>query len=93
MDRMPLYEIETLIDNKWRKDKSSWEQTRMQAYFTAQCQSTKKVDIKEILPFPWDNVKIEEHEDTQEEKDAIIREMKVWENKMNKENNNQIDGQ
>ena len=84
MDRMEWYEIETLIENKWRKDKETWEQARVQAYFTAQCQSTKEIDPKKILPFPWDRVKVEEQDDTPEDREEVYREMKEMERQMNR---------
>ncbi len=81
---MPFYEMETLIENRWMKDVESWEQARTVAYITAQCQSTKHIDPKKILPFPWDRVKTEKVEDTQEERDAVYREMKEMEERMNR---------
>ena len=74
--------MEALIENLWRKNKESWEQTRTVSYVTAQCQSTKKLDPKELMSFPWE--KVEKVEDTQEERDAIMKEMKEWEDIMNK---------
>lgn len=82
LDRMEFYEIEALIENLWMKDKESWEQTRTIGYITAQCQSTKKFEPKDIMTFPWD--KNEKPIDTKEEREAIRREMKEWENRMNK---------
>lgn len=81
---MEFYEIETLIANRWMKDVESWEQARTVAYITAQCQSTKQIDPKKILPFPWDKVKTEKVEDTQEERESVRKEMKEWEEMMNR---------
>ena len=92
MDRMEFYEIEALIENKWRKDRESWEQARVLGYVTAQSQSTKKIDPKKIIPLPWDRVGIEEHQDTPEEREEARRAMKEMERMMNKENNQQING-
>ena len=64
------------------KDKTSWEQTRTVGYITAQCQSTKKIDPQEMMPFPWE--KIEKGEDTPEEIEMMRKEMKDMENKLNK---------
>ena len=89
LDGMELYEMVALIDNLWMKDRTSWEQTRTISYITAQCQSTKKLDPMELMPFTWDR-KEEKHIDTQEEKDEMMREMKRWEDIMNKKDN-QID--
>ena len=79
---MQFYEIECLIENMWMKDKTSWEQTRTVGYITAQCQSTKKIDPQEMMPFPWE--KIEKGEDTPEEIEMMRKEMKDMENKLNK---------
>ena len=84
LDRMELYEIETIIENLWMKDKESWEQARLQAYITAQVNSTKHIEMKDILTFPWE--KEEKIEDTQEEKEALMKEIKEWEKIMNKKN-------
>lgn len=81
---MELYEIETLIENLWMRDKTSWEQTRMLSYITAQCQSTKQIDPKDMMTFPWE--KTEKVEDSQEERDRIFREMKEMEKKLNEHN-------
>lgn len=85
---MQIYEIEALVENIWMKSKESWEQARLQAYVTAQCQSTKKMEIKDLMTFPWENADNEKIEDTKEEREALMREMKAWENKMN---NNDLD--
>ena len=82
---MELYEIETLIENLWMRDKTSWEQTRTLSYITAQCQSTKQIDPKDMMTFPWE--KTEKVEDSQEERDRIFREMKEMENILNKKDN------
>lgn len=80
---MQLYEVETLIENLWRKNKESWEQTRTVGYITAQCQSTKKIDPQEMMPFPWESDGQSE-EITDDERKDILKEMKDMENKLNK---------
>ena len=91
---MEFYEMQALIENKWRKDKENWEQARVVGYITAQSQSSKRIDPKKIIPLPWDRIETEEKEEaSQEEKEAVFNEMKAWEKKMNdKENNVHIDG-
>lgn len=66
------------------KDKESWEQARLQAYITTQVNSTKHIEMKDILTFPWEKEK--KIEDTQEEKEAILKEIQEWNKKMNKNN-------
>lgn len=85
LDRMDWYEIEALIENLWMRDKTSWEQTRTISYITAQCQSTKQLNPKDMMTFPWE--KEAKVEDTQEERDEIWREMKEWEKILNKKDN------
>lgn len=79
---MEMYEIETLIENLWMKNKESWEQARTISYITAQCQSTKPIDMKSMMTFPWEKEPVKV--DTQEERDEIMREMKAMEEMMNK---------
>lgn len=83
LDRMQTYEIETLIENLWMKNKESWEQTRIQAYITAQTQSTKKIDMNDMMSFPWEK-KVEKVEDTPEDIEMMRKEMKEMEDKLNK---------
>lgn len=83
---MQIYEIEALVENIWMKSKESWEQARLQAYVTAQCQSTKKMEIKDLMTFPWENVENEKIQDTKEEREELMKEMKAWENIMNNKN-------
>ena len=83
LDRMNFYEIEALLENLWMKNKESWEQTRVQAYITAQTQSTKKIDMNDMMSFPWEK-KVEKVEDTQEDIEMMRKEMKEMEDKLNK---------
>ena len=83
LDRMNFYEIEALLDNLWMKNKESWEQTRIQAYITAQTQSTKKIDMNDMMSFPWEK-KVEKVEDTPEDIEMMRKEMKEMESKLNK---------
>lgn len=83
LDRIQTYEIEALIENLWMKDKTSWEQTRTVSYITAQCQSTKKIDPKQMMSFPWESDSQTE-EITAEEREEILKEMKAMEDRLNK---------
>lgn len=51
-----MYELEPLISNIHKKNKESWEQTRLLAYITAQVNSTKKLKPSDIISFSWDEV-------------------------------------
>lgn len=81
LDEMEFYEINAILANLYLKDKSSWEQTREIGYITAQCQSSKRIDPKEFMVFPWE--KEEEPEVTEEDREEMIRELREMENKMN----------
>ena len=83
LDRMKFYEIETLIENLWMKNKESWEQTRIKAYNTTKKKRKKKIDTQEMMSFPWEK-KVEKVEDTPEEIDMMRKEMKSMEYKLNK---------
>lgn len=54
LDEMEQYEIAPLIQNLHKKNKESWEQTRMLGFIIAQTQSTKKIKPEDIIKFPWD---------------------------------------
>ena len=83
LDRMNFYEIEALLENLWMKNKESWEQTRVQAYITAQTQSTKKIDMNDMMSFPWESDS-QTDEITDDERKEILKEMKEMEDKLNK---------
>ena len=59
-----------------------WEHTRFVSYITAQCQSTKKLKMTDIMAFPWDakqkqrkTVKLSD-----EKRAEMISKMKQYEN-------------
>ena len=83
LDRIQTYEIEALIENMWMKSKESWEQARLQAYLTAQVNSTKRIDMTEFMTFPWEKIETEKIDDTKEDRETLMKEMKEWENIMN----------
>ena len=85
LDRMEWYEIEALIENIWMRNKESWEQARTIGYITAQCQSTKQLNPKDMMTFPWE--KADRVEDTKEDIEDAYREMKEWEKIMNRQDN------
>lgn len=82
LDRMDFYEIPPLIEGLWRKNKDSWEQARMMTWMTAQVNSTKKLEISDVMTFPWEK-NIEKIEDTEEDIKNLYDEMKQYENKLN----------
>lgn len=55
---MQMYELPALLSNIYKRNKESWEQTRLLSYITAQVNSTKKLNITDIMKFSWDAKKI-----------------------------------
>ena len=53
-----MYELPALLSNIYKRNKESWEQTRLLSYITAQVNSTKKLNITDIMKFSWDAEKI-----------------------------------
>jgi hypothetical protein len=68
---MQMYELSPLLKNIFKKNKESWEQTRMIAYVMAQTNSSKQLKPTDILKFNWDN--IDSDKDTSISKDEITR--------------------
>lgn len=54
---MQPYEVNMILEYIGNVDKTSWEQTRMQMYITAQVNSKKKIKPVDIMKFSWDDIK------------------------------------
>lgn len=80
---MSFYEMGTLMEYLWMREKESWEQTRTVAYVTAQSQSTKKLDPKQMMTFPWEK-EYSSEDISEEERADILKEMKEMEKQLNK---------
>lgn len=63
LDEMPLWDLNDLVDGISYKGRQDWERTRTGAYLTM-APHCKRLDIKKVLPFPWDK-------DTSDEDTAI----------------------
>lgn len=51
---MTLAEVRYFLDGLTRRNRESWEQTRLLGYIIAQGNSTKSLKQTDILRFPWD---------------------------------------
>ena len=51
---MEEWEVYNFYDSLKYCNRSEWEQTRLIMYILAQVNSKKKLEITEILSFPWD---------------------------------------
>lgn len=52
---MEIYEAQCAIKYQYYAYKDSWEQARLIAYITAQCNSTKRLSQDDIISFYWEN--------------------------------------
>lgn len=52
------------MDGLNRRNRESWEQTRLLGYIIAQVNSTKTLKQSDILRFPWDEEEPKEKKDT-----------------------------
>ncbi len=55
-------EVTLLLDELEYSNRDSWEQCRLQMWATLQSQSSKKINVSDVLPFSWDS----ERKDAQE---------------------------
>ena len=55
MNDMQMYELDYLLSSINYSYREEYEIMRFQSYVTAQTQSTKKIDMKDIVKFSWDN--------------------------------------
>ena len=84
-----MYELEAILDNLQLRHKQNWEQTRLLAYIQAQSNSTKKINITDVVKFSWDNAKDETIDImTDEDKDRLRKKA----NEIIKELNTKING-
>ena len=78
---MEFYEVESLLDSYYLKNKDSWEQARLIAYMTAQVNSRNTISPEDIIKFSWE--KTEPTIDDIEEQKNIELEIKQLEDILN----------
>lgn len=69
---MTFGEVEAFLTGFNRRNRETWEQTRVIGYIIAQANSTKKLEQTDILRFPWDN-ESETKKDTQVSDEEMLR--------------------
>lgn len=67
LDKMQMYEASVILQNMGRRGRYEWERTRLTMYTLAQVNSSKKLKIKDILKFDWD-------EETEDDADKVMTE-------------------
>ena len=83
---MTLTEVRYFLEGLGRRNRESWEQTRIIAYVIAQANSTKQLKQSDILRFPWDEAKEDEKKRTSvtdEEVKRLRAKAKLIEKEMN----------
>ena len=82
--KMQDYELEVLIDNYFMKSQEEWEMCRNLYYAIVQTQSTKELNIKKLMSFPWDREEInDEKGDSKEDIKAMMEEVNKYTEKLN----------
>lgn len=85
---MEEWEVYNFYDSLKYANRPEWEQTRLIMYILAQVNSKKKLEITEILSFPWDRAEdIHDTEMTNEQRDRLKEKAKAMEKILQKQNN------
>ena len=72
MSDLQDFEVELLYENLKYADRPSWEQTRLLAFILAQVNSKKKLEMTDIMSFPWeDNYEEKNIEMSNEDRDKL----------------------
>lgn len=77
LDTMKLYELDWILPYVELSSKMSLEQTRFLAYIIAQCNSTKKIKITDIMSFSWDNENKNTQTPTKNEIERLKKKAKI----------------
>lgn len=86
MDKCQEWELNDLMENIPYLDRNLWESQRLNTYVVAQVNSRKKMELKDICNFKWEQEvnKTEEEYDVEINNDEIRRLKEIakqWENK------------
>jgi len=85
MDKCQEWELNDLMENIPYLDRNLWESQRLNTYVVAQVNSRKKMELKDICNFKWEQEdKTEEEHDVEINDDEIRRLKEIakqWENK------------
>lgn len=54
LDEMEMYEVNAAMKHSYLAKKDAWEQARLVAYVMAQSQSTKRIEMEDIVKFYWE---------------------------------------
>lgn len=81
LEDMQMYEAQVAMKYGYYANKDLWEANRLTAYITAQVNSRKKLNVTDLVTFPWEeDIK---NTDTSISKEDIERLQKQAENYLN----------
>ena len=80
---MSFIEVESCLDGLNRRNRESWEQTRLLGYIIAQSNSTKTLKQTDILRFPWDEEEKKDTSVTNEDMKRLRAKAKALESQLN----------
>ena len=80
---MSFIEVESFLDGLNRRNRESWEQTRLLGYIIAQSNSTKTLKQTDILRFPWDEEEKKDTSVTNEDMKRLRAKAKALESQLN----------
>ncbi|MBC5605862.1 MULTISPECIES: hypothetical protein [Bacteroides] len=80
---MDFIEVESFIDGLNRRNRESWEQTRLLGFIIAQSNSTKTLKQTDILRFSWDEEEKKDTSVTDEEIQRLRAKAKEVESQLN----------
>ena len=83
LDKMSFIEVESFLDGLNRRNRESWEQTRLLGYIIAQSNSTKTLKQTDILRFPWDEEEKKDTSVTNEDMKRLRAKAKALESQLN----------
>lgn len=83
LDKMDFIEAESFLDGLNRRNRESWEQTRLLGYIIAQSNSTKTLKQTDILRFPWDEEEKKDTSVTNEDMKRLRAKAKALESQLN----------
>lgn len=73
---MQPYEVTAILEHIDNVDKTSWEQTRMQMYITAQVNSTKKIQPSDLMKFSWDKEEVKDTSISNDDRERLMSKAK-----------------
>ena len=80
MSDLQDFEVELLYENLKYADRPSWEQNRLLAFILAQVNSKKRLEMTDIMSFPWEeNYEEKNIEMSNEDRDRLREKAKAFE--------------